>query len=162
MQSALFDEALEPLELELPHFDGATFDAELDALRLNRQLRVVLTYLRCAEGWHTLRELSRELQEPEASISARLRDLRKERFGGWCVEKRRRPGVDESRGVWEYRLALGRVCVECGEPISDTGDPQRDWEIKGRGWAHVECVPALASNEAAEPQREETTRGIDA
>jgi hypothetical protein len=38
---------------------------------------------------------------PEASISARLRDFRKEQFGKHVVERRRR-----SQGQWEYRLIV--------------------------------------------------------
>lgn len=36
-----------------------------------------------------------------ASISARLRDLRKPKFGGYVVERRRR-----TVGTWEYRVSL--------------------------------------------------------
>jgi len=53
-------------------------------------------------GWMTLRELAELTNYGEASISAQLRHLRKTRFGGYVVAKRRRgPPAD---GVWEYRI----------------------------------------------------------
>jgi hypothetical protein len=50
-------------------------------------------------AWHTLPELAKAVQGSEAGVSARLRDLRKARFGGHVVDKRRVEG-----GLWEYRL----------------------------------------------------------
>jgi len=38
---------------------------------------------------------------PEASVSARLRDLRKEKFGGHVVERRA-----VKRGLFEYRVIV--------------------------------------------------------
>lgn len=54
-------------------------------------------------AWMTLREISELTSFGEASISAQLRHLRKPRFGGYVVAKRRRGRV--SRGMWEYRIA---------------------------------------------------------
>jgi hypothetical protein len=53
-------------------------------------------------AWLTLGELAEMTGDPEASISARLRDFRKARYGGHAIDKRRRGG--ERRGTWEYRL----------------------------------------------------------
>ena len=39
-------------------------------------------------GRHTLAEISKVTKDPEASVSARLRDLRKPQFGGHTVERR--------------------------------------------------------------------------
>lgn len=55
-------------------------------------------------GWMTLRELSELTGYGEASISAQLRHLRKTKFGGYVVAKRRR-GPARSDGIWEYRIA---------------------------------------------------------
>lgn len=52
--------------------------------------------------WRTLSEISALTGDGEASISARLRDLRKDEFGGLNVDRRRRG--DESRGLFEYRV----------------------------------------------------------
>ncbi len=55
-----------------------------------------------AGWWWTLREISQHTGDPEASISARLRDLRKARFGAHTVNRRRRG--DPTKGVFEYQL----------------------------------------------------------
>jgi len=73
------------------------------------QRETLLTVLRLAaqhETWITLAELAGKTKFPPASISAQLRHLRKARYGGWVVEKRRREWVSEEV-VWEYRLAEG-------------------------------------------------------
>ncbi len=85
-------------------FGGATYDPELDHDRLSTQLVKVRDYLwSYSPNWFTLRELSLQLNEPEASVSARLRDLRKDKFGGHEIEARRQPRSGK-RGTWEYRL----------------------------------------------------------
>jgi hypothetical protein len=48
--------------------------------------------------WHTLADLA-TTGDPEASVSARLRDLRKPKFGGFHIERRY-----VSAGLWAYRL----------------------------------------------------------
>jgi hypothetical protein len=86
------------------NFDGATFDKDLDGARLARQLSAVKRYLLARRGgFATLSEIAGALRFPEASISARLRDLRKPKFGAYQVERRR-----VSRGLFEYRV-LPRV-----------------------------------------------------
>lgn len=82
-------------------FDGWTYDPELDHDRLSTQLRRVLAVM--VDGqWHTLSELADKAQGSEAGVSARLRDLRKEKFGSWDVERERlEPG---KRGRFAYRL----------------------------------------------------------
>jgi biotin operon repressor len=87
-----------------PAFDGDTIDDALDTHRLRRQLDAVRTLLLARYSWHSLAEISQATGTPEASASARLRDLRKEKFGGYTIERRRR-----SPGTFEYRLV--RPCV---------------------------------------------------
>jgi len=73
------------------------------------QRETLLTLLRLAaqyETWVTLAELAAKTKFPPASISAQLRHLRKEKYGGWAVQKRRREWVTEEL-VWEYSLAEG-------------------------------------------------------
>ena len=48
--------------------------------------------------WRTLEEIGRATGDPQASVSAQLRHLRKPRFGGNVVDKQRRGNQ------WEYRL----------------------------------------------------------
>jgi|2_EtaG_2_1085320.scaffolds.fasta_scaffold28548_1 hypothetical protein len=81
--------------------DGATYDDGFDRDRLNKQARAIYDCM--ANGtWWTLSGLRHFTGHPEASISARIRDLRKQRFGGFRVERRRQR---EGGGIWEYRLA---------------------------------------------------------
>ena len=87
-------------------FDGATFDAKHDAKRLSSQLDATREVMLDNE-WRTLAALvlalrKRGLHVTEASISARLRDLRKAKFGAYSVERRRLLG-----GLWEYRIVPG-------------------------------------------------------
>ena len=83
-------------------FDGATFDEELDGERLARQLQRVKDLMRDGK-WRTLYTIAAKVQGSEAAVSARLRDLRKEKFGSWTVEKRRLLVP----GLWEYRVVPG-------------------------------------------------------
>jgi hypothetical protein len=79
-------------------FDGKTFDFDKDSKRLTGHLWRVKTYMADAR-WHTLYELARYTGASEAGCSARLRDLRKERFGSHRIDRRR---LDN--GLWQYRL----------------------------------------------------------
>lgn len=83
------------------HRDGATYDAARDYAALNAQMGRVFHEMKDG-AWHTLRELAILTDDSEASISARLRDLRKEKFGAWTVERKCEPGR-----VWWYRLSRG-------------------------------------------------------
>jgi len=86
-----------PSPAPLPVPLGETFDAEVDGARLGAQMRAVRDLM--ADGrWRTLRQISRAVQHPEASVSARLRDLRR---AGWTVDRRSRG--ERTRGLWEYR-----------------------------------------------------------
>lgn len=78
--------------------DGETYATTRDRARLSRQATSVLDLM--IDGkWRTLREMGEALGEPQASISARLRDLRKERFGAWKVER-----AYVRDGIWQYRV----------------------------------------------------------
>lgn len=84
----------------LPYFaNGETFDAALDAERLKGQHHRVYAVMRDGD-WRSLADLADQTGYPEASISARLRDFRKPRFGSHTVERRRVGG-----GLFQYRLA---------------------------------------------------------
>lgn len=84
-------------------FSGGTYSSEFDKVRLGSMLRQVFDLMRDGE-WRTLADIRDEIgRGSEAGISARLRDLRKERFGEHTVEHRRVEGED---GLWEYRLTV--------------------------------------------------------
>ena len=87
----------------LPMFDGPAYDAKADKARLGAQIRRVLQTMLVGD-WLTLAEIHERTHDPEASISAQLRHLRKARFGGHTIERRRRG--EASGGLWEYRLGV--------------------------------------------------------
>lgn len=85
-------------------FDGISYDHKRDGPRLTAQLDTVRDFMvdHC-DSWWTLDELEVALQFPQASISARLRDLRKKKHGSFEVARKY-----VARGQWAYRLA-GRL-----------------------------------------------------
>ena len=82
---------------QLNFFDGRTFVQSRDGERLGKQMTAVLSHLQDGDWW-TLAGLSAVTGAPEASVSARLRDLKKPRFGSHVIERRH-----VRRGLWQYR-----------------------------------------------------------
>lgn len=78
--------------------DGATFEHAADGKSFGAQHQAVFELMRDGK-WRTLFEIEEALEFPQASISARLRDFRKPRFGAHEVSCRRRAG-----GTFEYSL----------------------------------------------------------
>lgn len=74
--------------MTLSKFDGHADDegAAKDP-RLQTQLERVFEHMTGEFRWHTLENVARALNIPQSSVSARLRDLRKPRFGGFLVER---------------------------------------------------------------------------
>ena len=90
----------QPVTLQRGLFDGDTYDDDQDRGRLWSQLTRVREFL--GKGrWVTLEEISSATGYPEASISARIGDLRKRKFGSHLVGARRKKA---GKGTWEYRL----------------------------------------------------------
>jgi len=81
-----------------PYFDGGTYFHIVDGKRLGKQMARVGALM--IDGrWRTLRDIAGVTGYPEASISARLRDYRKPRFGGYLVDRMRIEG-----GLFTYRM----------------------------------------------------------
>ena len=93
-------------------FDGITYDPEHDQARLSGQCLKVFNCM-LDHQWHTLSELARAADGSEAGVSARVRDLRKERFGEHTVNRQRRG--DPKRGLWEYQLIPKTVQIAATE-----------------------------------------------
>lgn len=92
-------------------FDGDTIDADTDNDRLNTQLGKVYTALRHSDtDWWTLSMLARRVDASEASVSARLRDLRKPWWGEHTIEKRRAEGRLD--GLWLYRMTSEKPLLD--------------------------------------------------
>jgi hypothetical protein len=91
-QLNLFDQA---------YFDGSDYIPEWDDKRLTGQIKRV--YVLMIDGkWRSLGEIETATGDPQASISAQLRHLRKKRFGSHTVNKRRRG--ERENGLFEYQL----------------------------------------------------------
>jgi hypothetical protein len=96
-------------------FGGDTFSEPLDGDRLRIQLHAVWVFM-FDERWHTLHEASVATGAPEASVSARLRDFRKPKFGGHIVERQR---VPNGNGLHIYRLRK-----RSQTPVTDHADDE--------------------------------------
>ena len=97
-------------------FDG---DGDLEGAkkdpRLKKQLVRVYDVM-ATEKWLPLSEISLLADAPEASASARMRDLRKKKFGGFTIETRMR----SDQNVYEYRLDVSSGTPEhVTEPLTD-------------------------------------------
>lgn len=87
-------------------FDGESFDEARDGSRLRSQLGIVFRIL-CDGKPHTLDELAEAAGCSVASSSARVRDLRKDKFGGHRIHREYLGG-----GVWLYRMAVMTITGE--------------------------------------------------
>lgn len=90
----------QPDLFDRPRFDGATYDANRDGERLGGQLNAVYRLMHDGR-WRTLAEIAKHVDGSEPGVSARLRDLRKSRFGSHEVERE-----FVANGVWKYRLIV--------------------------------------------------------
>lgn len=79
-------------------FDGETFIEERDHNRLAKQLNDVKAIMLDGK-MHFLKELAMLTGHPEASCSSRLRDLRKDKFGSWVIER-----TYIERGLFGYTM----------------------------------------------------------
>lgn len=84
-------------------FDGVTYDRKQDSKRLLSLLDRVKSIM-LSGNWRTLKESKDETGGTESSVSARLRDLRKGKFGGYKIERKRIIG-----GLHAYRLRISIV-----------------------------------------------------
>jgi len=100
-----------------PHFDGKTYDPALDHTRLTGQLKKIKDLMQDGAWWTYAQIQAHFPGMSTTSISARIRDLRKDKFGGydvcgeriggkggtwrlpvpWEEEEARRAGADETR-----------------------------------------------------------------
>lgn len=83
-----------------PVFDGATYEPEHDQARLTGHLKAVYEYL-ASHDWVTIAELAQAVGCSEAGASARIRDLRKPKFGHHQIDRKRVEG-----GLYMYRVNL--------------------------------------------------------
>lgn len=103
-------------------FSGHTYEPAQDGERLSRQLERVKDLMRDGQ-WRSLGTISAAVHGSEASVSARLRDLRRPRFGGYTVDRRR---VDGGNGLHEYRVLPrdGYANTTSSESVSSAGQTE--------------------------------------
>lgn len=82
-------------------FDGSDYTREFDQKRLTGQIRRIYDVMKDGQ-WRTLREIETRTEDPQSSISAQLRNLRKERFGAHVINRRGRG--EPNQGLFEYQL----------------------------------------------------------
>ncbi len=92
-------------QLDLFRGDGRTLDHDRDDVRLGRQMAAVLLLMKDG-AWRGLAEVAAGTGAPEASCSARLRDVNKAKNArlGWQMESQY-----VARGLWLYRLVPAGV-----------------------------------------------------
>lgn len=96
-------EKMKQLTLDHARFNGSDYVPKFDDERLTGQIRRVYETMRDGK-WRTLSEIESITGDPQASISAQLRHLRKKRFGAFEIDKRNRG--ERSHCIFEYRLNL--------------------------------------------------------
>jgi len=67
-------------------FNGPDYNPHRDNTRLGNQMLRIIELMK-DEKFRTMKEISTSCEAPEASVSAQLRHLRKERFGGHQVNR---------------------------------------------------------------------------
>lgn len=82
-------------------FDGPEYDPKHDRARLSGQILRVFAAMKDGR-WRTVEEISTITGDPQPSISAQLRHLRKDRWGAFDVQRQSRG--DRAHGLYEYRV----------------------------------------------------------
>ena len=91
--------------IESLRFNGADYKPERDNKRLAGQLLRIFNAMKSGNKF-TLSELERITGDPQASISAQMRHLRKKRFGGHTLEKEYL-----GDGLYQYWLVVNTAGV---------------------------------------------------
>ena len=79
-------------------FAGVDYQPVRDDVRLTGQLMRIWRVVKDG-GWRSLSDIAAATGDPQASVSAQLRHLRKPRFGGHTVERKYLGG-----GLYLYRV----------------------------------------------------------
>ena len=79
-------------------FDGHDYVHSRDSKRLGTQLEQIRDFME-GKDYLTLQEISESTGHPHASVSAQLRNLRKDRFGSRVIDRKH-----ISNGLYSYKL----------------------------------------------------------
>jgi hypothetical protein len=81
-------------------FDGSDYVPKRDDVRLSVQYLRIFELMK--DGvYRTLLEIEQKTGDPQASISAQLRHMRKERFGSHVINK-----IYLGKGLYQYQLIV--------------------------------------------------------
>lgn len=128
------------------NFDGETYDEALDRERLSGQLMRTRAVM-WDSVWRTCYEISAITGDPPTSISSRLRDFRKKKFGGHTMNARRRgPG---KRGLWEYQVIPNKETENMTEQ-KITRRRLTDEEKKARAQSQIDMIEKRAAEKRIE------------
>lgn len=81
-------------------FNGADYQPARDSERLTAQFKSIFSLMKDGK-WRSLALIEDNVKQPQASISAQLRHMRKEKFGSHTVNKRY-----IKNGLYEYQLIV--------------------------------------------------------
>jgi len=81
-------------------FNGPAYMPARDRMRLTAQMERIFSIMKDGE-WRSLDQIRAQTGDPQASISAQLRHLRKERFGAHRLDRRY-----DGNGLYSYRLII--------------------------------------------------------
>jgi len=90
----------EKLMAQNPKFNGVRYNHVKDNVRLSGQMLRIYTVMMKGR-WNTLKQIEEATGDPQASISAQLRNLRKKKFGSNTIEVRH-----VNNGLFEYRMII--------------------------------------------------------
>ena len=88
-----------------PSIDGASYNPAVDGSRLSKQFLDVWNCLKIG-GWWSLADIESYTGHPQSSISARIRDFRKAKFGSHNTERKR---AEKRKGTFVYRLVVNET-----------------------------------------------------
>lgn len=82
----------------MSRFAGVSYEPVRDDARLTGQLLRIWEFVKSG-GWYTLNQIANATGDPQASVSAQLRHLRKTRFGAHEVQR-----SHIANGLYHYRV----------------------------------------------------------
>lgn len=82
----------------IARFDGPEYIPSRDHERLSSQFRRIFNLMSDGQ-WRTLQDITDATEDPQSSVSAQLRHMRKVRFGAHTVNRRHM-----GDGLFEYQL----------------------------------------------------------
>lgn len=86
-------------------YDDQGYDPALDRCPMTGQIRRLWAFMRDGQ-WRTLHRIALAIGYLESSVSANLRNLRKQKYGGFTVNKR--IGKNGFGWWWEYQMEPDR------------------------------------------------------